>query len=632
MQLCYYAQGPRINKPNECLHGVDMCLLAHLSLSTRSSLQEAVRSLFLPLLPYFSQGKAKVVLPGSGAYYTLPGQGLEGFARPLWGLAPLAAGGGDFSYWHLYIRGLTAGTDPQHPEYWGQPSDYDQRFVECASLSTAILLCAEQVWTPLNTDARHNLVNWLGHINQCKIPDNNWMFFRVLVNCALRHVGFKYDAAALTDDLDRIESFYVGDGWYTDGPQGSSRDYYCAFAIHYYALIYATVAAEFDPDRAQRFKHRACEFAHQFQHWFNAEGKAFAYGRSMTYRFAQGAFWGALAFADVEALPWGAIKGLALRHLRQWLGQPIFHGDGTLSVGYGYPNLLVGEDYNGPGSPYWAMKFFLPLALPASHPFWQAEEVPLPSRPAVVHQPTANMILSYDQADDNVTALTAGQTPAFRPTHVGEKYNKFAYSTAFSFCVPWGRDDITPDSTLSLSEDGWGWRERDRLLDACITSDGAAYSKWRPWADVEVQTWLWPQDGWHLRLHYIRTRRELMAIEGGFAVNIGQGTLGLGTHVIAGLGSCKLLTPCGASGIVDFASLHKDRPLRAGNPTPVLANRNLLHPRVMIPTLKSHLSPGEHWLSCGVLACVDHQSLIERWIRVQNYDIKSHLTRFIPSI
>jgi hypothetical protein len=96
----------------------------------------------------------------------------------------------------------------------------------------------------------------------------------------------------------------------------------------------------------------------------------------MTYRFAMAGFWGALAFADVEALPWGTIKGYYLRHLRWWADKPIAHRDGILSVGYCYPNLLMSESYSAAGSPYWAFKVFLPLALPESHPFWQAEESP----------------------------------------------------------------------------------------------------------------------------------------------------------------------------------------------------------------------------------------------------------------
>ena len=45
-----------------------------------------------------------------------------------------------------------------------------------------------------------------------------------------------------------------------------------------------------------------------------------------------------------------------------------------LSIGYGYPNLFMCESYNSAGSPYWALKAFLPLALPEDHPFWTAEE------------------------------------------------------------------------------------------------------------------------------------------------------------------------------------------------------------------------------------------------------------------
>ena len=101
----------------------------------------------------------------------------------------------------------------------------------------------------------------------------------------------------------------------------------------------------------------------------------------MTYRFACAGFWAALAFADEEALPWGEVKGYYLRHLRWWARHPITERDGVLSVGFGYANLLMSENYNSPGSPYWAFKAFLPLALDASHPFWTTEEAPSPDFP-----------------------------------------------------------------------------------------------------------------------------------------------------------------------------------------------------------------------------------------------------------
>lgn len=40
-----------------------------------------------------------------------------------------------------------------------------------------------------------------------------------------------------------------------------------------------------------------------------------------------------------------------------------------LTIGYAYPNILMSENYNVPGSPYWCMKAFAFLMLPAGHPF-----------------------------------------------------------------------------------------------------------------------------------------------------------------------------------------------------------------------------------------------------------------------
>ena len=44
-----------------------------------------------------------------------------------------------------------------------------------------------------------------------------------------------------------------------------------------------------------------------------------------------------------------------------------------LTIGYGYPQQYMAEQYNAPGSPYWGLKVFLLLALPDDHPFWTAE-------------------------------------------------------------------------------------------------------------------------------------------------------------------------------------------------------------------------------------------------------------------
>lgn len=572
-------------------------------LRTRTNLQRAVRDLFAPLKSYFSPGAARVRLGFTGAHYDNHTAELEGFARPLWGLVPLAAGEGEFSDWGLYRRGLSSGTDPAHPEYWGMPVDRDQRLVEMASIGFALTLASEQVWEPLPPETRRNLVRWLGTINTREVVDSNWLFFRVLVNMGLANVGAEYDKRAMVAALDRLEQFYLADGWYSDGFT-TQRDYYVPFAMHYYGLLYARLSQAQDPARAQRFRDRARVFAQDFVHWFAADGAALPFGRSLTYRFAQGSFWGALAFADVEALPWGVIKGLALRHLRWWSRQHIFAADGTLSLGYAYPNLNMAEQYNAPGSPYWAMKFFLPLALPEAHPFWQAEELPLPELPPVREQPHAYMILCRDRGSRHVVALTGGQNePWIR--HAGEKYAKFAYSTAFGFSVPLGRYGLTQaaaDSMLALSDDGKYYRVRERTTATEIVQ-GTLRSQWQPFPGVDVETWLLPCPPWHIRVHRLHTDRLLWSAEGGFALDrSGDNSLDCAGVEQSGAGYAVAHYPAGASGLRDLLGQREGRVLRMD------PNTNLLAPRTVLPTLIAQHMPGEYWLTCAVLADprIDH--------------------------
>ena len=98
----------------------------------------------------------------------------------------------------------------------------------------------------------------------------------------------------------------------------------------------------------------------------------------------------------MEPLPLPVMKGIIVRNLAWWLARPIFDRDGVLTIGYGYPQMYMAEQYNAPGSPYWGLKVFLLLALPDDHPFWACEAAPLPeelTRPDVIPQPSADLLL-----------------------------------------------------------------------------------------------------------------------------------------------------------------------------------------------------------------------------------------------
>ncbi|KAL6825407.1 hypothetical protein J3E69DRAFT_355419 [Trichoderma sp. SZMC 28015] len=574
---------------------------------TRDDVAKAVISLFEPLLPAFSEGNARVQIDASTSTWDRAACDLEGYARPLFGIAPLVAGGGKFDHWERYREGLKNGTDPQHPEYWGSVPSMDQRHVEAAALAYAILLAPDQYWKPLEDTVKSNVSNWLLSSRNGEHGSNNHKYFRIMVDLALESVGVEVDTAGTNEYLDDMESLYISDGWYRDGEdEGDTRriDYYNPFAMHYYGLFYA-VHRPSDKARGDRFKERAREFAPVFMHWFADSGSNIPYGRSLSYRQCVAAYWGYLAVAGVEALPWGVIKGIYLRNLRWWAAQPISRRDGILTLGYAYPNPFMAERYLSTGSPYWAMKAFSPLSLPADHPFWTAEELPMPQRPSVASFPVPG--LTFMHTPGHTIMLNSGPDSNKAMRFVPEKYLKFAYSTRYGFSVESDSRAFEVgafDSIIALSDDGIHYRVREHCETARMAGS-KIYSSWRPWADVVVETWLIPYPDWHIRIHRIQSPRKLTTIEGGFAA---PRTDFNADKTQEDDGAAYAISTTGDfSGILDASPL----PKRVARVTKPHGNTSLMFPRTLVPQLKGTVEANEtRVFACAVLAS---PSAKERW-------------------
>jgi hypothetical protein len=138
-------------------------------LSDRASVQTLLATLLDPLEPFFSPLKARVRCPGGTAVrFDQSASEVEGIARPLWGLACLLAGGGEYRGTQWWIDGIRAGTDPEGSEYWGYPRDNDQRMVEMCPLGFALAV-APEIWAGLGERERGNVEAWLGNsVNEKK--------------------------------------------------------------------------------------------------------------------------------------------------------------------------------------------------------------------------------------------------------------------------------------------------------------------------------------------------------------------------------------------------------------------------------------------------------------------------------
>ncbi|OOC58823.1 DUF2264 domain-containing protein [Paenibacillus ihbetae] len=591
-------QGNRsIDRTNWPAAGAGLHPVARNPLKSRQDMYRALGELLAPLQPYYSKGYARLSIGSTGTGYSANVAEMEGFSRVLWGLVPAIAGGSHEELWERCLDGIRAGTDPEHKEYWGDVADYDQRLVEMAVFGLALALVPDRIWHPLNEQEQSNLYQWLNQINRHPCYDCNWLFFNVLVNIGFRKAGLPYDEEQVERNLNRIDEFYLSGGWYSDGI-GGHCDYYGPFAIHYYGLVYARLMAKEDPKRAERYLERAAAFASDFVYWHAPDGAAIPYGRSLTYRFAQSAFWSAAAFAGMAGFKPGELKGLVLRNLRWWFRQPIFDRGGILTIGYAYPNQIMSENYNSPGSSYWALKTFLVLALAEDDPFWAAEEEELPALKTISVQEPAHLVVCREPETGHAAAFNTGHLSSNEHTHTSAKYEKFAYSTAFAFSVPraeWGLSQGAFDSMLALSEGDQLFRVKRTCEEAWIR-DQVLYAGWKPWANVDVRTWLVAGLPWHIRIHRIHTERTLEAAEGGFALGLGDHGVG----VAEGGGADVEGRRAAASTVWGASSVHGLLGYDAAELIYPQANTNLLHPRTVIPTLRARLDPGTHWLVSAV--------------------------------
>ena len=551
--------------------------------STKQAAQRALLDVLDPLKPFYGESCARLYVGVTSAHYendTIP---MEAFARPLWGLVPFWAGGGrDERFEEIYRKGLAAGTDPEHQDYWHTCRDYDQKFCEMAAIAFGMLFCPDKVWDPLSDREKDNLTEWLWEINRHECCACNWQFFSIMTNVALCKAGRPYDKKRLEEGLECIDAYYDAGGWYNDG-NGGDKDYYNPFVMVTYGMVYARFMEEEDPERCRRFRERALAFGKDYIYWFSEDSSSFAYGRSMTYRFAQIAYFSVCAMCGVEVFPLPVLKGLIVRHLVHWLNLPIWDNADILTIGYAYPNLQMSESYNAPGSPYWAMKAFMFLALPDEHPFWEAECAPLPELDAKKYLEHAGMVIQ--RGKENVVSLIPGRLQADGHSHTVEKYSKFAYSSKFGFSIM--RSNVTlaecaPDSMLAFEAYGYFF-VKDVIEPEFTVSEERLSFSWSPIRGIHVDTVIEPTESGHVRTHRITSDIACTAYDCGFALStddrkpFDRCEKGEESSVVNGDGYCAV------------RSLEGSGRGQVLIPDP---NTNLMHPKTSIPMAVYQIRPG----------------------------------------
>ncbi|MFJ6157129.1 DUF2264 domain-containing protein [Pseudarthrobacter sp. NPDC092184] len=328
-----------------------------------------------------TEDHANLHLPGANSAYGPRSDSLEAFARTFllasFRMAGDPGGTGWIADW--YARGLDAGTNPSNPDRWPTPGELGQAKVEAASLAVGLALTRDMLWDKLPQRVQEQLIAWFETVIGEEYPPINWVWFQIVVETFLASVGGRYSDQDIDAGLAIHDSLYRGHGWFADGTE-RAYDHYVGWAFQVYPQLWELMAPG-DPRVKARAKldgGRLADFLDDAVHLVGANGAPLIQGRSLIYRFAAAApFWTGELSGHTRLSP-GVTRRAASGILDYFVRRGAITGDGLLSIGWHGEFPGMKQSYSGAGSPYWAAKGMLGLALPADHRVWTAVEEPLP--------------------------------------------------------------------------------------------------------------------------------------------------------------------------------------------------------------------------------------------------------------
>ncbi|MDL2305826.1 DUF2264 domain-containing protein [Bacteroides sp. OttesenSCG-928-D19] len=322
---------------------------------------------------------------------------MEAFGRLMMGLAPwltlpdddTAEGAQRKQLKEWALKSYAQAVDPNSGDYllWrkeGQP------MVDAAFIASSFLRAFDQLWMPLDDVTKERYINEFKLLRRINPPYNNWLLFSATIETFLFKVGAEPDMYRIASAFRKIEEWYVGDGWYADGVD-FSFDYYNSFVIQpMYVECLNVITSKLDRwifnkkhyERALRRMQRYSVFLERF---ISPEGTFPVFGRSITYRSA--IFQPLSMLAWYNALPKGLTNGQVRAGItaslkRMYANPGNFNEKGFLTIGFSTSQPGVADSYSNNGSMYLASLAFLPLGLPADHPFWTDEPQPWTSKKA----------------------------------------------------------------------------------------------------------------------------------------------------------------------------------------------------------------------------------------------------------
>lgn len=282
-------------------------------------------------------------------------------------------------------------TDPQHPGYWGELTDYSQVICETHDIALALWISRDLIFNQYPLSVQQQILSWLRNISKVQTVDNNWHLFVVLTELVVAdlaqrlatrlgyctdivdgyHTNAEFYASIISlERYQRIKEFYSGAGWFRDGAKGD-YDYYNSWGFHYSLYWINQIDPHFD---SEFITSASTRLAQDLIYLFSPKGVAF-FGRSLPYRFACCT---GLVVADLLQ---HQATGSHIRAILQ-NNNFIAHGalnHGTLTQGLYHADRRLIDPYSGPASVFWSTRpYVLLLYQGTAVNYWATDAKPLP--------------------------------------------------------------------------------------------------------------------------------------------------------------------------------------------------------------------------------------------------------------
>ena len=313
---------------------------------------------------------------------------METFGRLMAGVAPWLALPDDESAesqqrhqlreWAL--QSYKNAVDPDSPDYlcWGIAG---QNLVDAAYIAESFLRAYDCLWVPLDEVTKQRYVKEFQKLRRIDPPYTNWLLFSSVIESFIAKAAGhgEFDEYRVNSACRKMEEWYVGDGWFSDGPD-FAFNYYSSFVFHpmyletLQAMVDAKVNSRLDYQKYyDRELRRTQKFAIILERFISPEGTFPVFGRSIPYRMA--CMQPLALIAWYEKLPKDLSNGQVRNALTSVLHRMFdqsqnFNAGGYLTIGFCGSQPETADWYTNNGSLYMTSLCFMPLGLAPDHPFW----------------------------------------------------------------------------------------------------------------------------------------------------------------------------------------------------------------------------------------------------------------------